>query len=141
MKKIVLFLILGVFTLTGCKEKNLEQKVIQNVNQNTIFYFYTGQRCVSCKKIERYTREVYQQEYADKYDFKAINVDELENDHYRGEYNIYSKSVILVKTKNGKEVGYKNLDQIWTHLYHEKMFKSYIKDEVDAYFCGAGKCL
>jgi hypothetical protein len=52
-----------------------------------------------------------------------------ENDSLVKKYNLYNKSVILSKTKNGKEQ-WKNLDQIWLKVKNEQDFKNYITTEI-----------
>jgi len=49
------------------------------------------------------------------------------------DYELYTKSVVLSETKNGKEVRWKNLDKVWTLLGDEAAFKKYVRDEVSAY--------
>ncbi len=130
LKKGFLILIGGLFLMTGCKE---EAKAVQKVSalyQSTVYYFHGNARCMSCYKIEKYTTEVFNENFKDKFDYKIVNTDNSDNKHFLEDYQLYSKALVLVKIKDGKEVGFKNLDKIWVHLGNEALFKSYVKDEI-----------
>jgi len=109
------------------------EKTSQSLNRSTIYYFHGNKRCTSCLKIEAYTKETFNEFFKDKFDLKIVNVDDAENQHFIKDYQLYSKSVILAKIKDGKQVGYKNLDKIWTLLGDQKKFKNYVKNEINQY--------
>jgi hypothetical protein len=83
-----------------------------------VYYFHGNQRCSNCLKIEAYTKEA---------------IDSNANKHYRDDYQLYTKSVILSDLHNGKEVRWKNLDKVWEYLGDKAAFKNYIREEVAAY--------
>lgn len=47
-------------------------------------------------------------------------------------YKLFTKSVIVSKTKNGKEQ-WKNLDKIWLKAGSEQGFKKYITEEIKTF--------
>ena len=100
------------------------------------YYFHTTARCVSCHKIEQYTREALEKYFFDeiasgKVDFRMVNVDEPQNKHYIQDYQLYTKSVVLSKVSEGKEVRSKNLDKVWNLLNNKDKFYEYIKGETN----------
>jgi len=102
------------------------------------YYFYTTARCVSCRKIEQYTKESLEKYFFDeiasgKVDFQMINIDEPQNKHFIQYYQLYTKSVVLSKVAYGKEEKYKNLDKVWQLLRNKEKFYSYIKDETEKF--------
>lgn len=106
-----------------------------NANVDIVYYFMTTQRCPSCMKIEAYTRDTVQTKYAEALKkggmmWRMINVDLPENEHYVKDYGLYTKSVVLVKIRNGKQTEWKNLDRVWELLGNEAAFRTYIADEV-----------
>ena len=105
----------------------------KNDSKVTVYYFYGKPRCMSCKKIEAYTKEAVSSLNNPKVEFKAIDFDKAENKHYSKDYNLYNKSVVLSKVKNGKEIKSKNLSEIWTKLGDEKAFKNYITKEIKSF--------
>jgi arsenate reductase-like glutaredoxin family protein len=105
--------------------------------QVNVYYFYGKPRCVTCKKIEQYTKEAVIENFskeikAKKVAFKGIDYDNPKNRHYLKDYKLFTKSVIVSETKNGKEITYKNLNKIWTLTNNEKNFKDYIKKEINS---------
>ncbi|MDD2839785.1 MAG: nitrophenyl compound nitroreductase subunit ArsF family protein [Rickettsiales bacterium] len=101
-----------------------------NVNYD-LYYFMGNHRCSNCYKIESYTKEVYSEFDKKNINFKIINIDQKENEHYIKQYNLYTKSVIISKIENEKEIKYKNLDKIWNYLGSEEKFKEYIRTEIN----------
>ena len=91
-----------------------------------IYYFMTDYRCSSCYKIEKYTREVFDEMNHKNIDFQVINIDEKENKHFIKDFNLYTKSVFLFKNDGT----FKNLDKVWVYLKDEMKFKDYLKAEI-----------
>ena len=103
-----------------------------------IYYFMTTQRCQNCMKIESYTKEAVQEHFSEKLNnetmiLKMVNVDEPQNRHFIQDYQLYTKSVVLVRYRDGKQVEWKNLDQVWNFLGDETAFKEYVVSEVNAF--------
>jgi len=103
-----------------------------------VYYFMTTQRCQNCMKIESYTKEAVQEQFSENINnetmiFKMVNVDEPQNRHFIHEYQLYTKSVVLVRYRDGKQVEWKNLDQVWNYLGDETAFKEYVVREVNAF--------
>lgn len=111
-------------------------------NVDIVYYFMTTQRCPSCMKIEAFTKETVQTKFGGALKkggmvWKMVNVDLPENRHFIKDYQLYTKSVVLVKMRNGKQVEWKNLDRVWTLLGNKESFQAYIFKEVTA-FTGKG---
>lgn len=100
-----------------------------------VYYFMTTTRCPSCHKIENYTHDTVTEKFAEQLkkgtmEWKMVNTDEKANEHYIDDYKLFTKSVILSRVVNGKEVSFKNLDKVWELLNNEKKFRDYIEKEV-----------
>jgi hypothetical protein len=102
------------------------------------YYFHGTRRCVTCKKLESYTQEAIEAGFAEELKagtlaWRPVNTDEAENEHFRDDYQLYTKSVILSERKDGEEVNWKNLNRIWELVRGDKAeFVKYIQDEVAA---------
>ena len=101
-----------------------------------MYYFRTNKRCVTCRKIEKYTQDVIETEYGPdiktgRLSFQTINVSENKNKHYIDDYRLITKAVILSRFSQEKELGWKNLDQIWILAGNEKKYKQYIRDSIN----------
>lgn len=102
------------------------------------YYFHTTYRCVSCKKIEAYSREAIETGFAEelkngKLKFESINIQEDENEHFIKDYQLYTKSLVICNMENGKQVEWKNLAKVWQLLRNKDAFVKYVQDEISAY--------
>ena len=102
------------------------------------YYFHTTYRCMTCRRIEAYSREAIEQEFAQalkdgKLDFRLVNVEESANRHFVRDYQLFTKSLILVKMKDGKQSEWKNLRRVWELVNRRGAFLRYVQDEVRAY--------
>lgn len=107
-----------------------------NNNPITVYYFHGDIRCVTCNKMENYTKQAIADNFKGNKNivFTPVNYDKEENKLLKMHYGLYSNSVILADTGNK----WKNLDKIWTLAGNEAKFKTYIVDEVNQ-FTGTGK--
>lgn len=94
-----------------------------------VYYFYGKPRCVTCTKIEKYTQSAVESMKDKDVTYKSIDMEKTENNSQVKKYNLYTKSVIVSKTKNNKEQ-WKNLDKIWLKVGNEQDFKHYIITEI-----------
>jgi hypothetical protein len=107
-----------------------------------VYYFYTTQRCASCKKIEALSEEAVREGFARELgagalEWKSLNLDDAANRHFVEDYQLYTKSLVVVDLRNGKEVRWKNLPRIWELLRDDVAFRQYVKREVHEYLAAA----
>ncbi len=107
-----------------------------------VYYFMTTQRCPSCMKIEAYSYEAVVKNFKDRLNnkklvWKIVNLDEPQHNHFIKDYDLFTKSVVLVKIRNGSPVSWKNLDKVWTLLNDKNEFIAYVTEEVES-FLGEG---
>ena len=99
------------------------------------YYFHGTVRCVTCRKIESLSHDVVASDFAEplktgQLEWQVVNVDLPENQHFIRDYQLVTKSLVLVKHEGGKQVGYKNLQKIWTYINSEQAFRAYVKGEL-----------
>ena len=97
-----------------------------------VYYFYGKPRCTTCMKIQNYTKSAVASMNDKDVIFKDIDMDNSANTAMVKKYNLYTKSVIVSKMKNGKEQ-WKNLDKIWLKVGNEQDFKNYIITETKSF--------
>lgn len=102
------------------------------------YYFYTNYRCQSCYTIEKYTKESIEENFEDELTsgelvFKPVNTEEKENEHFLGDYQLHTKSVVLSLVKDGEEIKFKNLKKVWELLRNKDGFYKYIKEETEGF--------
>ena len=111
MKKVFLMLILTV-GLFSCSTKSSETQtnttgVAEEVNDHVeLIYFHGKQRCITCRAIEKFSKEVVDSLVAtgipaDKLSFKVIDIDE--NEVLADSYEVTGSSLFLVKYNGGQE--------------------------------------
>ncbi|NLX05400.1 MAG: hypothetical protein GXY33_09670 [Phycisphaerae bacterium] len=103
-----------------------------------VYYFHTSQRCVSCLKIEKYTRLTLENGYREGLEsgriaFRQVNVEEPEHRHFVKDYELYTKSVVLVEEVNGEQRRWENLPEVWTLLGDQAAFGDYVRSRVNDY--------
>ena len=110
-------------------------------NVDIVYYFMTAQRCSYCMKIEQYTKEAVELHFADELknntlEWRMVAIDTPEHEHFIKNYELITKSVILVKIRNGSQVKWKNLEDIWTLVDDKDSFVQYIAGEVQSFLKG-----
>ena len=104
----------------------------------TAYYFHGTFRCPTCHKLEAYAKEAVEANFKDalasgKLSFRIVNVESKGNEHYVKDYQLYTKSLVLSLTKDGKEIRSRNLDKIWEYVPNKDRYENYVRDEVAAF--------
>lgn len=103
------------------------------------YYVHGTRRCVTCRKLESYTQEAIEAAFSEQLEagtivWMPVNTDEEGNGHFIDDYQLFTKSVVLSEVKDGEELRWKNLDQIWTLVRGDKAaYLKYIQDELTAF--------
>ena len=102
------------------------------------YYFHGNARCPTCHKMEQYTKETIEENFKDELNngllaFKAVNIEEKENEHFVNDYQLYTKTLIISRVENDKEIEYKNLTEIWEYVRDKKSFFNYVTTEINNY--------
>ena len=103
-----------------------------------VTYFHATARCMSCLKIEDLTNATMTTRFAGpiadkRVVWRVVNIDEPGNNHFVKDYGLYTKSVVVSEVREGREVRWKNLDQVWQLLGDSAAFQSYVEREVQAF--------
>lgn len=103
-----------------------------------IYYFHGNYRCPSCRTLERLSRDAVFDNFrkelsAGLLTYKSVNVDEPQYAHFIDDFDLFTKSLVLVEERDGKVVHYKNLGRIWVLIRDENAFKEYVKNEVASF--------
>ncbi len=104
----------------------------------TAYYFHGTFRCPTCHKLEAYAKEAIENHFKDdlasgKLAFKIVNIESKGNEHYVNDYQLYTKSIVLSLTKDGREIRSKNLDKIWEYVGNKDRYENYVRDEIAAF--------
>lgn len=100
-----------------------------------VYYFSVGKECSTCEQIEAFTKETLTTHFSaelarDKIQWREVDMDQPEHEHFATDYNLYTKSIVFVDTKEGR---WQNLEDIWEHVYDKPAFIGYIRDNLQAF--------
>lgn len=109
-------------------------EVVPATDQVFAYYFHGDQRCATCYKLESYSLEALKTGFEPQLDdslliWKTVNYDQKENKHFIDDYKLYTKALILSRVRDGKQVAWKNLDQIWQLVGDKDKFLTYVETE------------
>ncbi|MEE9443019.1 MAG: nitrophenyl compound nitroreductase subunit ArsF family protein [candidate division Zixibacteria bacterium] len=103
--------------------------------QIVVYYLHGNKRCATCKKIEAYSEEAIKSGFSENLKdssivWQTVNFEDEGNEHYVKDYQLYTKSLILSRKNDGKEVEWKNLTEIWTLVRDKEKFIGYVQTEL-----------
>lgn len=101
--------------------------------ETVVYYFHGNIRCATCKKIEAYADEAVHEEFGKALEdgtlqWRVVNVDDPANRHFVEDFQLVTRSVVLVEYRGGKVVRFKNLDQVWQLVRDKERFITYVQD-------------
>ena len=73
------------------------------------YYFHGNVRCATCRKLEAYSEEAITKGFADELAsgtlaWRVVNIDEPENKHFVQDFELVTKSLVLVEYRDGEVV-------------------------------------
>ena len=97
------------------------------------FYFHGNVRCATCRKIEAYSDEAIASGFAEQLEagqieWRPVNIDEPDNKHFIDDFQLVTKSVVLVEYRDGKITRWQNLDKVWQLVRSKEKFVAYVQD-------------
>ena len=106
-----------------------------------VYYFHMTARCGPCIRMEQWTKEAVLSGFPDamragRLAWRAIDVEQPENDHLIDEYRLTDLSVVVAQTRGGEGTRYKVLKNTWSLLDDKRAFLKYIRSEVREYLLG-----
>ena len=101
-----------------------------------VYYFHATTRCATCKTIEAYAHETVASKFAAdlearRLEWQAVNVEEPANQHFIRDFQLYTRSVVVVDAKDPKR--FKVLDRVWQLVRDKAAFQGYVEQEIRAF--------
>jgi hypothetical protein len=102
------------------------------------YYFHTTARCTPCLTIEKWTAEAIETAFGTQFTdgtltWRVVDVEDAANAHFIEDYQLVSKSVVLVRYTNGKPGKWENLQKVWQLLGDQTTFQDYIKSSTRSF--------
>jgi hypothetical protein len=100
-----------------------------------VTYFHTTFRCPTCHRIEELSAHSVKSNFENeltsgKVVWRVINVEDPGNEHFVQDYGLYSKHLIVSEVKDGREVRWKDLKDVWTLVKNDEQFEKYVETEI-----------
>ncbi len=102
------------------------------------YYFHVTVRCQTCRAIEAYSKEAIEKGFAGDLksgaiEWRLVNVQLPENRHFIQDYRLFTRSLVLVKVRNGRQVEWRNLEKVWDLVGDKAQFEKYVQTNVKDY--------
>jgi hypothetical protein len=102
------------------------------------YYFHVNVRCTTCRAIESYSREVIERKLGaeiakGRLQFKLVNIQLEENRHFVKDYQLFTKSLVLVRFDKGRRAEFKILNDTWELVGNKSAMQGYVEREVRDY--------
>ena len=103
-----------------------------------VYQFHRRFRCEECFKLEKMIGVTLENHFPKELKsgsliFKVVNLDVEENKHYETDYDFFYNTVIIVDRKNGRNVQYKNIEEIWQMTDDEQAVINLITSTIRPY--------
>ena len=113
-------------TSAGTQEKSQASEIVA-------YYFHGNLRCKTCQMIEAYSEEAITQGFADELAsgqlaWRVVNIDEAQNKHFVKDFELVTKSLVLVSFRDGEVVRFENLKLVWQLVRDKDGFLKYVRD-------------
>ena len=107
-------------------------------NRVVAYYFHVTARCTTCRMIQAYTEEALATGFRDvlaagDLEWCPINIQRPENRHFVQDYQLYARSVVIARFRDGQQVEWKNLEDVWDLLESKPAFVNYVQRQVREY--------
>jgi len=129
-----------VLRSTNLNEPVSEIKKVKT-NRTVVYYFNGDYRCRTCINMEKYALQALQQGFEKEMtngelEWKPVNFDKPESKHFKKDYNLYTKAIIISAYNEGKEIRWKNCDKIWDLVNDPKQYIQYVQNEIQSFLKG-----
>lgn len=136
-------LLVGAFAFVpaGAAEKSPEPEDSDSTTQApriVAYYFHGNLRCATCRKLEAYSEEAITKGFEKELDsrtmeWRAVNTDEPENQHFVQDFELVAKALVLVEYQDGNVTRFSNLRLVWQLIGDKDGFLKYVRDSTSKF--------
>ncbi|MEZ4387046.1 MAG: nitrophenyl compound nitroreductase subunit ArsF family protein [Candidatus Krumholzibacteriia bacterium] len=100
-----------------------------------VYYFHGFKRCQTCQKMERLADEAVAAAHPDlvrrgRVVFRSVNLETDATRHFVDDYQLSSKVVVISERRDGREVSWRRLDEVWDRIADDADYRQYIAGNV-----------
>lgn len=97
------------------------------------YYFHGNVRCATCRKLEAYSEEAITEGFAPQLAagtlaWRVVNVDEPANKHFVQDFELVTRSLVLVEYRDDEVARFENLRLVWQLVGDKAGFLKYVRD-------------
>ncbi len=105
------------------------------------YYFHGTRRCTTCRTIEAYAEEAIRTNFpaelsSRKLRWRVVNIDEPENAHFVQDYQLVTRSLVLVGMEDDVQRKWKNLEKVWQLVRSKSEFTDYVVENTREFMAG-----
>ncbi len=126
-------LVLSTHCIAGEESQTTTGNLSPSANAKVVVYYFHGNfRCKTCRTIEAYSEEAITKGFADqlasgRLTWRVVNTDEPENKHFVQDFELVTKSLVLVEYLDDKVTRHENLKQVWQLVRDKERFLDYVR--------------
>jgi len=101
-----------------------------------VYYMHATFRCVTCNMIEKMTRDLLDSGFAQELKIGTVRMEDVdfqENESLAQRYEVVASCVVVTHLRDGEEVAYQRLDEVWTLMKDPPAFNRYVGDAIRGY--------
>ena len=107
-----------------------------------VYYFHGNVRCATCRAIEAYAEEAIRTNFTTelasrKLKWRVVNIDEPENSHFVQDYQLVTRSLVLVEMEDDVQKKWKNLEKVWQLVRSKPDFTDYVVESTREFMAGS----
>lgn len=126
------------------EEGNVPQVLAaDNLQQNRliVYYFHRSMRCTGCINVEEGAYQAvsidHEEDIADgSLEWQSINFEEPEYGHFMAEYDLYSQELILIEMRDGIEIRYGAIAEVWQHWDDKTKIRQIVNGLIEEWLRG-----
>ena len=104
-----------------------------------VYYLHGNTRCPTCRAIEAYAHEAVRSGFAaelrtGEIAWEVVNYETPGNEHFIADYNIVAPNVVLVRFRDGRQIAWKGLPEVWKLTRDKGEFRAFVQTSLRAFF-------
>jgi hypothetical protein len=106
-----------------------------------VYYMHATLRCFTCNRMESLAESLVKTDFAEALAQGRLEwrtADFQEQHALAGRYGVGTSTVVVVKVRGGREVGFKRLDEVWTKVNDANEFVRYVGGAIREMLGGGG---
>lgn len=114
----------------------METQAAVNSNRIEVLYFHGTQRCITCRAIEKHTKELLDSLYSNELEngtivYRTIDISKKENEDIANKYEVTWSSLFINKWNNNKEQVNNLTDYVFSYAKGQPdTFKAGLEDKI-----------